>query len=117
MDAKHRKQPGASRRVSELCSDSAVDMLVTGRSGVYEVRRVDDILIFEEGMGSEFRFGELETEGGWMVGNLRCTSGESQGTIRLRLEGTSMTSQFKAPGENVWGSKLVAQRSQAGEGN
>merc|ERR1719482_100865 len=74
------KSVNLQRLRTDVTGTWSYGMLVTGRSGVYEVRRVDDILIFEEGLGSEFRFGELETEGGWMVGNLRCTSRESQGT-------------------------------------
>jgi len=79
-----------------------------GLSGMYVIRRTSGKLFFEEGEDNDFRYGELVANGDWLVAALKYTSGEPQGTLRLRLENNVVTSQFKEPGTKNWGARIGA---------
>jgi len=79
------------------------------RNTKYKISISGDCLRIQQMVANECHEGFLSPAGEWLVGDVKKTTGQIIGTIRLKHHGGTLVSNFKVPG-GQWGVDLIANR-------
>jgi len=79
------------------------------RNTKYEISISGDCLRIQQMVANECHEGFLSPAGEWLVGDVKKTTGQIIGTIRLKHHRNTLVSNFKVPGGH-WGVDLIANR-------